>query len=64
MNIKELEEKIKSGVYNIVFPKEPSEDAAVALANLIADAAGIAAFTNEEKNDNIIWGVLVEKKGN
>lgn len=55
----EIQAMLKKKSLAVLYPKDKTKKSAQKIANMLETAVAIAAFKDE--NDNLIWGVLVNK---
>ena len=64
MGLEEIKKIIKNGNYGVIFPKtRKDENAAMKLADMIDKAIAVASFTDDENEEEVSYGVIVEMIG-
>ncbi len=62
MDVEQLREMLREGNVFVVFPKEKdSEEAAMALSDMIEGAVAVATFNDEEDESKISYGIIVQR---
>lgn len=61
MTIEEIKEKIVSGLWTFIVPKDRTEESAKQIADLVDFSIGVATFEDEESGEEF-FGVVIDSQ--